>query len=345
MAKLAATWRRPGKDEEAEPAKIQVLELRIETLGRKHPHTITSMACLAWTWHSLGKHKDAEETETEVLELRTEILGPLQPEALRAICNLGFTKYRLNILEEAEFLMCQGADLHMEVLGTEHPDTIEAVEQLAWMRREAVRRSAASNREEGDNDEDEGGSDIESDGGGAESLDEDKRQDDSLDSLEFLDLKLVDSLSDFSEDSDEEGGVSLLSTHHISHLVNIAYLTSLIITGHTCLIHHCNAFLRRLCIYAAYAAYGRTEEIGSRQVSGQAAGATDEERDMTTSPKGTTTKDEVRRKVVWRGKSKMYNVTLVWSFVYLLGCLFAASGRRTCNQFSNKNQFTQNILI
>lgn len=80
------------------------------------------------------------------------------------------------------------------------------------MRRKAARRLAASNREEGDDDEDEGASNIESDGDGAESLNEDER-DDALDPLQSFDPNPEDPLSDFSEDSDEEGAVSLLTSH------------------------------------------------------------------------------------------------------------------------------------
>lgn len=58
----------------------------------------------------------------------------------------------------------------------------------------------------------EGDSDIESDGDGAESLDKDERPEDASDPLQSLDLNPEDPLSDFSEDSDEEGGVTLLTS-------------------------------------------------------------------------------------------------------------------------------------
>ena len=74
------------------------------------------------------------------------------------------------------------------------------------------------------------------------------------------------------------------------------------------------------------------------QVSGQAADATHEERDVTTSIQGTTTKDKVRRRVLRHAKSKMYCVMVVWSFLYLVGCLFSIGevGEEFCSQFTNQ---------
>lgn len=100
----------------------------------------------------------------------------------------------------------------MEVLGAEHPDIIRALKQLALIRRDAECRLAASNREDGNDDTDGGDSDIESDGDRVESLDENERRDDASDPLQSLHLNPDNPLSDLSEGSDEEGGISLLTS-------------------------------------------------------------------------------------------------------------------------------------
>jgi hypothetical protein len=51
MASLAATYHQQGRSREAEEIYVEVLKLRTDVLGEKHPDTIESMASLAATYH------------------------------------------------------------------------------------------------------------------------------------------------------------------------------------------------------------------------------------------------------------------------------------------------------
>ena len=77
-----------GKYEEAEPLCREVLEVRRETLGNRHPHTLIAMGTLAVELHSQGKYDEAEPLFREVLEATRETLGNRHPNTLIAISNL-----------------------------------------------------------------------------------------------------------------------------------------------------------------------------------------------------------------------------------------------------------------
>jgi hypothetical protein len=66
MASLATTYHQQGRSTEAEQIYVDVLELRKEVLGERHPDTIWSMAELAATYHQQGQSKEAEELEVLV---------------------------------------------------------------------------------------------------------------------------------------------------------------------------------------------------------------------------------------------------------------------------------------
>ena len=78
-----------GKYEEAEPLCREVLEVRRETLGNRHPHTLIAMGTLAVELHSQGKYDEAEPLFREVLEATRETLGNRHPDTLTSINNLG----------------------------------------------------------------------------------------------------------------------------------------------------------------------------------------------------------------------------------------------------------------
>ncbi|SLM38770.1 violaceus kinesin [Lasallia pustulata] len=111
MADLAATYHQQGRSKEAEEIKLEVLELRKEVLGEKHPDTIYSMADLAATYHQQdlaatyhqqGRSKEAEEIYVEVLELRKEVLGEKHPDTIHSMADLAATYHQQGRSKEAE---------------------------------------------------------------------------------------------------------------------------------------------------------------------------------------------------------------------------------------------------
>ncbi|PQE33407.1 kinesin light chain protein [Rutstroemia sp. NJR-2017a WRK4] len=119
-----------GYSEKAEQLEIEVLELRKEILGIKHPDTITAMASLASTWWQQGHSEKAEQLEIEVLELRKKILGTRHPDTITAMANLASTWWQQGYSEKAEELEIEVLELRKEILGAKHPDTITAMENL-----------------------------------------------------------------------------------------------------------------------------------------------------------------------------------------------------------------------
>ncbi|KAI9674021.1 MAG: hypothetical protein M1829_003864 [Trizodia sp. TS-e1964] len=129
--KIATYYGEQGQFNEAEKLEIEVLELRKEVLGTKHPKTITAMGNLASTWGQLGRLNEAEKLKLEVLELRKEVLGTKHPSTITAMGNLATSWGQLGKLNEAEKLEVEVLELQKEVLGTRHPETIGAMGNLA----------------------------------------------------------------------------------------------------------------------------------------------------------------------------------------------------------------------
>src|SRR5882757_1154023 len=66
-------------------ARLDVLELRRDVLGERHPDTIRSMASLAATYHQQGRSGEAEEIKVKVLELRRDVLGDRHPDTIESM--------------------------------------------------------------------------------------------------------------------------------------------------------------------------------------------------------------------------------------------------------------------
>ncbi|EJT78138.1 hypothetical protein GGTG_03240 [Gaeumannomyces tritici R3-111a-1] len=82
MAELAATYHNQGRYDEAKKMKVEVLALRRDVLGDKHPHTIGSIAELVATYHALGRYDEVEKISVEVLELRRDVLNNKHPHTI-----------------------------------------------------------------------------------------------------------------------------------------------------------------------------------------------------------------------------------------------------------------------
>jgi tetratricopeptide (TPR) repeat protein len=111
-----------GRSREAEEIVVEVLELRREVLGEKHPDTIGSMASLAATYYQQGRSREAEEINMEVLELRREVLGEKHPDTIRSMASLATTYHQQGRSREAEEIDVEVLELRREVLGEKHPD-------------------------------------------------------------------------------------------------------------------------------------------------------------------------------------------------------------------------------
>ena len=118
-----------GKYEEAEPLCREVLEVRRETLGNRHPHTLIAMGTLAVELHSQGKYDEAEPLFREVLEATRETLGNRQPATLTSINDLGMLLQAKGNCA-AEPLLREALQGRRGTLGNQHPSTLASINNL-----------------------------------------------------------------------------------------------------------------------------------------------------------------------------------------------------------------------
>ncbi|PVF91854.1 hypothetical protein CPB86DRAFT_830363 [Serendipita vermifera] len=118
---LGAALSECGEWKEAEEIQREVLELRKEILGPRHPDTILAMDDLASTLDDRGQLEEAERMRREVLELQKEILGPLHPNIIQTMYSLVYTLHERGQLEEARKMAQEGLELHKEIQGPRHP--------------------------------------------------------------------------------------------------------------------------------------------------------------------------------------------------------------------------------
>ncbi|PVF97062.1 hypothetical protein CPB86DRAFT_707945 [Serendipita vermifera] len=129
---FAAVYESTGRwKTSAEKMKWDIVELRKEVLGPRHPNTILAMNNLAYTLGHRGQLEEAEKMKREVMELRKEVLGPRHPDTIRAINNLALTLSDRGQLEEAEKMKREVLELSKEILGPRHPNTTIAMKTLA----------------------------------------------------------------------------------------------------------------------------------------------------------------------------------------------------------------------
>ena len=83
-----------GRLEESKVLGEEVLRLRKEILGERHPETIRASSNLAITYRDLGRMEDARVLEEEILRLRKEILGEQHPHTILASNNLANIRER-----------------------------------------------------------------------------------------------------------------------------------------------------------------------------------------------------------------------------------------------------------
>ncbi len=138
LERMGVYYLEQGRLDEAEQLVSQVLELRKNVLGEKHPDTIIAIANLASTWHQQGRLDEAEQLKSQVLELQKNVLGEKHPDTIRAMANLAITWWRQGRFEQAVPLLGQAVELQQSVLGNMHPDTVKSIESLAYIRQHMV---------------------------------------------------------------------------------------------------------------------------------------------------------------------------------------------------------------
>ena len=102
-----------------------------ESVGTKHPSTLSSMNNLAVVLSDQGKYEQAEDMSRQALGLRETVLGKEHPSTLTSMNNLASVLSNQGKYEQAEEMHRQALRLSEMVLGKEHPSTLTSMNNLA----------------------------------------------------------------------------------------------------------------------------------------------------------------------------------------------------------------------
>lgn len=130
-ARLAFTMFRCGHVDKAEQAQREVLNIRLERLGKQHFDTINAMRDLAVTLDSRGQFDEAATMRREVLDFRLKLLGQQHTDTIIAMSDLAVTLRHCGQLEQAEMAEREVLKLSLAILGRKHQSTIMAMNNLA----------------------------------------------------------------------------------------------------------------------------------------------------------------------------------------------------------------------
>ena len=130
---LAWELQSQGKHDEAEPLCHEALEWRRETLGDRHPDTLSSINDLGVLLQTQGDLASAEPLQREVLNVRRETLGSRHPSALNSINTLGNLLKVKGDLSAAELLYREALQVYRETLGDWHPITFMSINHLGQL--------------------------------------------------------------------------------------------------------------------------------------------------------------------------------------------------------------------
>ena len=115
-------------------AELRVLVAsRRETLGDKHPDTLTSINNMGELLHDLGKFNEAEPLFCEALAGFRETLGDRHPETLTSIHSMAMLLKAKGKLAEADMLLREALAGSRDTLGDKHPSTLMCINARAHL--------------------------------------------------------------------------------------------------------------------------------------------------------------------------------------------------------------------
>jgi tetratricopeptide (TPR) repeat protein/CHAT domain-containing protein len=120
-----------GKSREAVQAAQQVLAIKKEALGERHPSYATSLNNLALLYDSMGDYGKAEPLHRQALDIRKEALGDKHPHYAESLNNLAMLYQEMGDYAKAERFLRQGLAIDKEALGERHPDYATSLDNLA----------------------------------------------------------------------------------------------------------------------------------------------------------------------------------------------------------------------
>ena len=101
-----------------------------ETLGDRHPDTLSAIDSMATLLEDMGQLGEARPLYEEALRARRETLGNRHQETLLSISNMGQLLQAMGQLEEARALYEEALQASREVLGDRHPETLTLLDSI-----------------------------------------------------------------------------------------------------------------------------------------------------------------------------------------------------------------------
>lgn len=120
-----------GQFQEAVGPAEQVLKIRKDVLGEKHPETAGSMDALGTLYETLGKSAEAEPLHQQALKIHRELLGDRHPTTAVSLNNLAALYQRQGDFARAEPLHREALAIRKEALGDKDPNTALTLNNLA----------------------------------------------------------------------------------------------------------------------------------------------------------------------------------------------------------------------
>jgi CHAT domain-containing protein/Tfp pilus assembly protein PilF len=120
-----------GRYSEAVERARQVLEIRKEALGEKHPDYATSLHNLASVYRDMGEYARAEPLYGQALRIDKEALGEKHPGYAQSLNNLALLYWSMGDYARAEPLWRQALQIRKEARGEKHPDYAGSLNNLA----------------------------------------------------------------------------------------------------------------------------------------------------------------------------------------------------------------------
>ncbi|KIM24547.1 hypothetical protein M408DRAFT_331759 [Serendipita vermifera MAFF 305830] len=127
---LATAYYGLGRLKQAEDVQVEVLQLRREAQGERHPKTLQTSSDLSRTYVAVGRLREAEILQATALKLRRQVQGERHPDTIAESSILAETYRDLGRYTEARDLEEEVLRLRTEILGPRHPETIKASNNL-----------------------------------------------------------------------------------------------------------------------------------------------------------------------------------------------------------------------
>ena len=128
-----------GRPAEAEGLFRACVKSQLESIGPRHPDTLTTQNNLASALGKMGRLEEAEALFRQTLETRRQVIGPEHPSTLANVRGLAEVVAARGRRDEAEALLRSCLEIQRRTLGPDHSDTRRTEKQLDDLRRPRAR--------------------------------------------------------------------------------------------------------------------------------------------------------------------------------------------------------------